>query len=180
MGPMAGNFSDVRIALGYLAGIIDGEGSISCTSRNMVIRISNTEYSIIQATCECLDLLGVEYIVHEHKRTNHWKDFWIIGIYRLSNFQKLAEVPLRSENKKWALERILANHKGDRMTHNPDPEVLKSLYLAGKTHREIAEEMGFKSHSNVQYWLKKYDLTLNSQDIKKSKERKILKELGLI
>jgi hypothetical protein len=66
MGPVAGNFENVRVALGYLAGIIDGEGSISCTSRNM------------------------------------------------------------------------------------------------------------------QYWLKKYDLTLNSQDIKKSKGRKILKELGLI
>ena len=151
-------FSCREEALGYLAGIIDGEGCVTASSRNMSVRISNTDSSIIEATRAALDLLGIEYTigVKEYAPHSTWKSVQIIKIYRLRNFKKLSEVPLKSAAKRAQLQQILDTHKGDRIVHRPNRERLFDLLEKGKTHREIAEIMGFRSHSNVQYWIDKY------------------------
>jgi len=156
-------------ALGYLAAMIDGEGSVSPSSRNMSVRISNTEKSIIEATCEALDILDIEYTIHTYS-----SGVMCINIYRLRNFKKLAEVPIRSQLKAARLQTILDTHKGDRLVHRPDREELQRLVDEGKTDREIAQIMGFKSHSNVQHWRRKWE-------IKKVDEHEhVLRALGLI
>jgi hypothetical protein len=142
-----------EVALGYVAAMIDGEGSISPSSRNMSVRIGNTDPSIIEATCEALDVLEIEYSV-----LTYANGVQSVNIYRLRNFKKLAEVPIRSAAKIKKLQTILVNHKGDRLTHNPDKEELQHLVSIGLTDREIAEVMGFRSHSNLQFWRKKFNI----------------------
>lgn len=149
-------------ALGYVAGLIDGEGSVSVGVKHRAVRMGNTDLGIIEAYEEALAVLGIQ-----SKRTfkpsprPEWKPLYIVTIWGRRNLELVLEmVPLRDVGKKAKLKAnvesfVLPNYYRH---HEVKKEQLEVLIDRGLTQREIASELGLGSHGNAQYYLTKYGL----------------------
>jgi len=113
-------FASREEMLGYLAGIIDGEGGVynGYPSRRLV-RISNTDASIIEAVKIAFDSLDVTYSVSEEK-TYKGNPLYRINVYHRDNFRKLANaINLRSDRKREALQSLPLTNGRDSATIAP-------------------------------------------------------------
>lgn len=95
----------------WLAGIIDGEGSVyyheAHSFREVVI--TNTDERILDKVREALYLLGVSFVEHWDRVPNR-KPCCRICITRRENLTRLGRLPLQSE-KKEKLTHLLASYK---------------------------------------------------------------------
>jgi hypothetical protein len=127
-------FDSIDEARGYVAALIDGEGSVSFVLREgkspyRRVNISNTDPSIICAFENALDMLGVKHwIFHKRfKAQEHYLDSFRVEIRRQANFKRLYEqVTLRSDRKQAALEAIAGS-----FTHETHIGAGTSTYLDG-------------------------------------------------
>lgn len=141
------------MALGYLAGIIDGEGTITNSKKgNRRVVIYNTDQSIIDVTCEVLDMLEIEFKVYKRQKMQ------MIHISRLQNLRKLEEVPIRCTKKIVKLRKAIEGYK-----KMPDSEQIRELIFLGKTDAEIASIMGIGSRTAVIYWRRKFGISKEDQ-----------------
>jgi hypothetical protein len=86
-------------AAAYLAGMIDGEGSVTLAE----VVIYNTEDDLIAACERCCQVLGIEYRLHRYERPTG-KPIYYLRIRRLGSLRIVAaEVPIQSARKRWAL-----------------------------------------------------------------------------
>lgn len=91
----------------YLAGIIDGEGTVGHGKHSRRIEIVNTDINIIEATTQCLDVLGIGYSQRAFQPKNYMKDststlkyMYVIYISQRVNLEKAYKlVPLQSFKK---------------------------------------------------------------------------------
>lgn len=58
----------------YIAGFIDGEGTIQITGNRVRITIPQTNFEVLE---EIRNFLGVGKVFKEKKRQAHWKDSWV-------------------------------------------------------------------------------------------------------
>jgi LAGLIDADG-like domain len=144
-------------AQGYLAAMIDGEGSVICNPPRRTVTIFNTDRGIIDKCIEACNTLGLTYKISLRKSSNRLHkpcyDMWLGGRENLSKLHKL--VSLGSESKQQALNEIQ-----DSWVFKPSPTKaeLSRLLKAGLTHREIGERLGYASHYPVQYHLRRCGL----------------------
>lgn len=141
-------FTSDEQAAGYLAAIIDGEGCVAVRHRipgrsiGRSVQISNTEPSIITATVEACERLGIECRVACTERTQSWKPIYRVTITGRANYQRLQErVTLRSELKAARLEYALSSYtvKPPR----PSDADLRRWYCdEGWSAQQIADEIG--------------------------------------
>ncbi len=129
-------------ACGYVAALIDGEGNVDCKKKR--VRVSNTDYSIINYYKICLDILGIEFIEYQDKKYEGLKQHWTIYINRRVDLVKLAGFThLGSDLKRENLEKILLSYV-DLPTFTK--EELTSLYIdEDLSIAEIAEIKGCSS-----------------------------------
>lgn len=58
----------------YIAGFIDGEGTITTSKNKIRITIPQTNFEVLN---EIQKYLGIGKILKEKKRQTHWKDSWV-------------------------------------------------------------------------------------------------------
>lgn len=147
-------------AASYLAGIFDGEGSMrvreSRHAGSHCLQVCvNTEWSIIESTSECLEVLGIPHAIRVKTRSKskpHWKKAWEINIWKNAHIEKFFSlVPVRSSAKRAKFEefRAVPRHKGA-----PPYEVLHELYVKRrKSYAQIMKALGARSTGTVHRWL---------------------------
>ncbi len=179
-------FQSEREAAGYLAGMIDGEGTVACKRYklgqykgknvqskvghywvwNRHIRIINTDYEIIEAILECCEKLAIHASCNEVKSPSHkrygYRRAWTVTIGSRDGLTKVMElVPVRCQRKADRIRLALTTFKN---TKRPSIEVLRSMYIdRTMSCREIARATGAKTSNTVRYWLEKYGIPLRSQ-----------------
>jgi hypothetical protein len=108
-------FASRSEAAGYLAAMIDGEGTVS--ERRRLVVIYNTDLSIIDATTVACEMLGIHCRVKRHKMQDGRKPMWNVIISRQSELIRLAESALpKSEAKRAALVRIVTGYRWSSLT----------------------------------------------------------------
>lgn len=155
-------FDSVDEAAGYVAALIDGEGSVG-TRPDDGVRIFNTDISIIRACEEALDVLDIKYSTVLYNANHGHKAIHRVGIYGQENLKWLADVvTLRSANKNENLRILVASYKrkpyysADRVPKKQ----WKKWYVSQKMGtREIASLIGC-GKSTVSYNLKKHGIPL--------------------
>lgn len=85
----------------YLAAFIDGEGSVRSNGRRE-LAIGNTDPDLIAAVLECFAVLGITHgaITRSSRGMRGRRDMLYVNVYRKSNFEILATLPLRSAAKR--------------------------------------------------------------------------------
>lgn len=117
-----------NIAIGYLAALIDGEGSISCNSpHRRQISICNTDQAILNFASKCLDVLQIKHSVRlRNKTTTTGKSVWYLYICNKNGFERIFwEVPLQSI-KRDKLEYMVNSYTQPQ--HNLDKQKVNEMY----------------------------------------------------
>lgn len=183
---------DRATAAGYLAGLIDGEGSVvfgrwgpagprkpGGKKQYRVVVCVNTDPTIIKAAERACDIMGYEYITRQKPMPNepNRKDIWVITIYRAESIRRLLdEVPIQARKKKANLKAMVASF---RVSKRPPREVLEQLYVdEERPVSEILEELGLSKPMFYRY-LWHYGISRDRHDLRggKARAREITKEL---
>lgn len=154
-------FPNRQFALGWLAGIIDGEGSVS--DRHKVVKVANTDPNIIAATKSVLGMLHVPFWTQTRFYDNEkWKPITNVLIHGKRNFEILTNrLVLQSEQKRGALKRLPSLYKPVRQV---DAKLLRRLYITErKSQKTIAVMLGWKPH-NVQYACRRLGLKISGSE----------------
>lgn len=129
-----------RLARGYLAGLVDGEGCIGSyewkarrdgktTIRSRVITIGVTDAELIDAAAACCDLLGIPYRRSTNGHTITGKPVHVLDITTrvgLLRFQRL--VPIRSVRKRDRLAAALASYqRRGKLRGHGDPRHIRDV-----------------------------------------------------
>lgn len=154
------------VAAGYLAAMIDGEGTVGNRPRVVMKRwitvrksasIVNTERSIIDRIIICCEVLGIRHTVTYADRPG-CKRIWHVRFSSREAFIRLNRLPFGSDLKRAKMAAVVASYK-----HEPlDPETLRSLYWdEGKTFQEIAALIG-TTYGRVQHAFKKHGIPIRT------------------
>jgi hypothetical protein len=155
-------FKSKAEAAGYLAGLIDGEGTVSArktrsqTGEGFVrdVRITNTDPALLDAARAALDLLGVEHYTHDRSEREclGTKPIFEIIISRKANLESLAsQITLRSVKA----ERLRALLDSYVRPGVPPEAELRSWVEAGESDALIAKRFNVTPGA-VWGWRKKY------------------------
>lgn len=155
--------AEQREAAAYVAGMIDGEGSVSVALTGLhagarygkrSVRICNTDRDLIDACAEALDLLDIRYRINGWQPRAGHRYAWEIAISRRPELERiLAVVPIRSARKRERLGEAVASYCYRASEREPAEAELRSLYLDERlSMRQIGERCGV-SVVTVQRWL---------------------------
>lgn len=111
----------------YLAGIIDGEGSIGMREfmyrgkfkRTRRVQIINTSLTIVNAIAHVCEILGIQASFYRRvpSRANRLP-YWEIAIHDKRSFQAIyRHCPIQDAGKRKALEEILLSYDDSRATY---------------------------------------------------------------
>lgn len=112
------SWSSTEAASSYLAGLIDGEGTVACYRysgiyRSRHIMVSNTEKDIIRACAEACDYLGITYSIKNYSRyhkVGNKKPEYRLHIYGYQNCKKVLEIiPIKATYKFEKLQVLVAS-----------------------------------------------------------------------
>ncbi len=131
----------------YIAGFIDGEGSIVKKNRSYMVNISQTNQEVL----ECIrSFTGKGHVYPIRKRKAHWKDAWL---YNSGNAKNTYDILLHVVDK-LIVKRELASRglrelelrlaERETMKHLKAERIRRSKYLRkqGWTYRQIGKELG--------------------------------------
>lgn len=161
-------FPDEDAARWWLAGIIDGEGSVGQRKHKgkkqgftREVRITNTDESIIAASKAALDLLGVTYKLYERRdraeRANVFgtKPLFDIVISNKEGMDVILDrVPLRCEYKAEKLKTAVGSYV---RKNRPPQHELEAHIAAGLSDAKIAAVYGVTAGA-VWFWRKHYGI----------------------
>lgn len=126
----------------YLAGFIDGEGTIAKKYRGYVLHITQANFEVLEKI-RCFTKKGAIYSIT--KRKNHWKDAWIYSsgsnenTYYILN-HTAAHLIVKKQNALEALTELKVRfkelEKRDSLREDRT-ERAKKLRKQGLTYREI-------------------------------------------
>ena len=138
----------------YLAGMIDGEGTVTDPQRirrqSRAVRITNTDRELITACEECCVLLGLRFKVYERSPQRcKGKRTYDLVMYGRDNFEKLARLPLRSPIKLARLKGLVLSYPRPK---RPTRYVLLKLH-AVESVAYIAAQYGV-TRVTVYRWLR--------------------------
>lgn len=149
-------------AAAWLAGIIDGEGSVAMRSVKGTqgfareVRITNTSERLLDAVREALDLLGVPHTTYDRSERERLgsKPIFDLVVSRKENLELLLRVlPLRSEKA----DQLKASVESYIRPGKPPREELLALVEAGLSDKQIAEKYGVTPGAPW-YWRKSYGI----------------------
>lgn len=131
----------------YIAGFIDGEGTIVQRDKVYNLYISQTNLEVLE---EIRDFAGVGKVYEINQRKEHWKEAWIYNAgggygteHILSNVKDLLIV-----KRDWALyvlgelRKRLQEIEAEKILRQERMERAKFLRSQGWTYRKIAKELG--------------------------------------
>jgi hypothetical protein len=141
------------ISIDYIAGIIDGEGSIICIKSKVRVQIANTDMNMLYKIQRSL---GFGSVSQYKERKPNWKK---AGIYRTCNnneSRKLLELLngklIIKQDKCEKAINILCEYYKKLEKYNYDKEKALEM-LKTQSVRQVAKEIGY-SHGAVGRWRK--------------------------
>jgi len=141
----------------YLAGFIDGEGSIIIKPPRVRLYIGNTHRGILEEIRDFVDC-GKVYDINMENKSKKWsKQYgWTIGNH-LDVLRILEGLKGKLVVKKDLCEKAISYIKNKRWHNNylSKEELIK--YKELKSSRKLAKELGVSQYSVLKY-LKKYEL----------------------
>jgi hypothetical protein len=156
-------------AAGWLAAIIDGEGYVGFALRPIgtrrIVKIANTDPSILAAVYEALDLFGIQYTEVERAQPNpKWKRITEVIIQGRRNLEKMAaSVELRADKKHIALTSAVSTYKGHRFNRDE----LHRLYVVERHSQATIAKMLGCSQANIQYAIRRAGLQIPESESKR-------------
>ena len=144
----------------YVAGFIDGEGCILAKRKGYALRISQTNFEVLNSI---LKFTGKGYVNPIKKRKPHWKDAWIYdsGGYEHTYFLLINVVDkliVKKQEAEHAIEvlkdRIEFLQQRDKEVREKAKKVAE-LRNKGWTYREIGKELNH-DFSYMRRLLKRY------------------------
>lgn len=101
-------------AAAYLAGMIDGEGTVSRIGEGRRVRIGSTTPELIEACIEACDVLGIATIRHKDAVSASKRGripYHLLSITGRTNLERLQQtVPLRHPEKRARLDAIVTTY----------------------------------------------------------------------
>lgn len=159
-------FPSNEYAIGWLAGMIDGEGSVYLSrikyGQSKYVKISSTTPELIEGVQSVLDLIGVSYSVTSRIYDNpKWKPIYNVLVYGRENLEKMSEViTLLHPDKSKKLREIPLSYSQHRFDYGE----LRRMYIDMEmTQEEIAEHLGVEKW-NIQYALRASGVFLSRGD----------------
>lgn len=159
-------FRSIDEARGYLAGLIDGEGTVGdqrCPSGpRRHVSIANTDPEIIMRALAACQMLGIRASVYHRadlpSRPDHWADCMDVRITGRSDLERIAELPL-CPRKRERLQRLLAGYRVRYRRRGERPlSEIASRYHAGATISQLAKDFD-SSRGTIHRWLVEADVT---------------------
>jgi hypothetical protein len=136
------DFPSRDYALGWLAGMIDGEGTVSTRPlRQRHVKIGSTDQELVDALIEVLDMLEVSYRLEVRQYDNpKWRTMTNVIVGHREGIETLAEtMRLRHRLKEEKLRGLPATYTSTRLSRDE----LVSLYVEqGLSQAETARRMG--------------------------------------
>ena len=138
---------NVRMSWQYIAGFVDGEGSIVKTKRTVYrILVPQTHEGVLE---EIKKFTGVGYIFKCKTRKAHWKDNWVYAISRQKDvlfvLKKLKPYLIvkrqLAEDRIPTIEKLIAEGEVRRQRLQKRVKVCKFLRGKGWTYRAIAKKL---------------------------------------
>jgi hypothetical protein len=115
---------NTETASAYLAGIIDGEGSVGLyrwsnghggKGYGRQVRIVNTDWDLLDACAEACEVLGIEFTVYARARNGRnpkHKDTFDFRIKASrENFSRLLDLPIRTAKRERLIELVESYRK---------------------------------------------------------------------
>jgi hypothetical protein len=141
---------DVNSAKWYLAGMIDGEGTVTYPREgkkgtNYLISITSTDFELIDACARACCALQYYHIVRgPFSNGENRKDYWYLEITKRETLTRASlELPLQHNEKRERLKNLVLAYK--RVWKDLTPEDLKSIRCSTGTYKEIANKFGISS-----------------------------------
>lgn len=168
-------FKNQDQAVGWLAGIIDGEGSVSMRPNRNIgsqsftreVRITNTDVGMLVAAEHVLRDLGVDFKRYDRSDRERLgnKPIYDISITGKENLDKLHEVLPLMTTKKHVLHQAVTSYV---RKNRPPQDELEQHVAAGLSDAQIAERYGVTAGA-VWFWRKHYGI--------EAADRTVLKEM---
>ena len=147
----------------YIAGFIDGEGSIISRKKGYALLISQTDFEVLD---EIRKFMGRGYVWPIKKRKPYWKDAWLYSISKYEDtyyvlINVVDKLIVKKQEAEHAIEvlkdRIEFLQQRDKEVREKAKKVAE-LRKEGWTYREIGEELNH-DFSYMRRLLKRYRQT---------------------
>lgn len=147
-------------AAAYLAGMIDGEGTIGQYNAIRRVTICNTDYALIEACAEACDTLGLPYAIYPAEAARGRAKRWDLNFRGgKPTFERiLREIPIRSPGKRARLAAMLETYRRPR---RPPRAELEAYYLEGASYSALGERYGV-GVSTIQNWMRQLGIPARS------------------
>lgn len=161
------SFKNLDEAAGYLAAMIDGEGTVALPTAGRKyskgVNVANDDEDIVEAVLEAAQMLGLTPFIEKRKRENG-KIGHLVWFCRWADIEKIGRlVPVRSIRKAQKIQRIVVEKKPPDIVRRPPKEVLEQKYLTEmQSASQIAEGLG-TWQAVVRHWLKEYHVPLRGR-----------------
>jgi hypothetical protein len=161
------DFTPVEAAA-YLAGLIDGEGTVTVpgkTHRLRRVSIANTDTAILSAAEQCCEILGIACKRYERKnRPQNWSPAWDVVIYGRMNLDILCTlVPLQAPKKWTKLKALYESYRIYRRHRSEWPITeIKQLYYEENWSFEMLAKKYEVSLGTVHRWFEQSGLQARS------------------
>lgn len=144
---------------GWLSGFFDGDGTTGQSyrkrrpSKSKFLQATNTDRSIIDYCCKCLDVLDIDYTVRKYPKDRPRKDVYHITINRADNILKWHKlVGFRCRYKSEQLQEIanwLNRPNAVRRAELPTREEIEALYFGKNlSYSEVGKRLGYTGDGN--------------------------------
>lgn len=142
-------------AAAYLAGLIDGEGTVAKV--NQAVSMGNTDYEIIEAWQECCAILGLHSTVYGPRQPRgNRKPYWEVYIRSRDSLRRVLDVvPIRASCKRELLVQALARYK---YSPQPSREWLHQKYVVEQLTGPQIAVLCNTSNPRVYKWLRDYGI----------------------
>jgi hypothetical protein len=121
----------IEAAQGYIAGIIDGEGSVFRNRKKAYVSVGSTDTDIIFRIIECLEVLDIRYSIYViRNKTITGKDFYNITIPR-RQVNKLISFPFGCIRKVKKIKEVIETTR---------PIEYKKSYISEEEWDRLLEE----------------------------------------
>jgi len=145
---------------GYLAALLDGEGSVAKASEKVAV-IYNSDPDLIAAGIFCSVHLGFESLTLSVNSVKGYKDMWTLHFYTQSSFRKLLQTPLQVRNKISRLEAILASYKGRQRKDWSRTSAVR-FHNQGWSPVQIAKRLGV-DYTTIEFYFKSKGIKKNTR-----------------
>ena len=140
-------------AAGWIAGFIDGEGTVPLLNprglRKVYVRsvtVINTDQVLMATFIAACQMVGIETgeptLLRRSERDPRLRDCWRVSITHRGNLEQLQRlVPLRSPEKRRRLDALVTSYQQRQYRWRDVPiEAIRTAYFAGATVHELAHE----------------------------------------